>query len=242
MTEIAVKPRPEARPASTAGRFDIYAGVHKGVRSFMADTLMSVGRLDAHDADDTARTLAQVRGLLDVCRAHLHAENRFIHAAMEGRRPGSAGDTERDHADQAQAFERLEADAQAVERAQPAARAAAALRLYRCLAVFVADNLLHMHAEETGNNAVLWATHADEELAEIQHAIVASIRPETMATFMRWMIPAMSPVERAGLLGGIQLGAPREVLERILATVRPHLSERDWTKLTAAIAPLPNFA
>jgi hypothetical protein len=242
MTEIAVKPRPEARPASAAGRLDIYAGVHKGVRSFMADTLTSVGRMDAHDAADTARTLAQVRGLLDVCRAHLNAENRFIHPAMEGRRPGSAGDTERDHADQAQPFERLEADAQALERAQPAARAAAALRLYRGLAVFVADNLLHMHAEETGNNAVLWATHGDEELAEIHHAIVASIRPETMATFMRWMIPAMSPVERAGLLAGIQLGAPREVLERILATVRPHLSERDWTKLLAAIAPLPSFA
>jgi hypothetical protein len=242
MTEIAVQQRPEARPTNAAGRFDIYLGVHKGLRSFMADTLTSVGRLDARDADDVARTLAQVRGLLDACRHHLNAEDRFIHAAMEARRPGSAADRAGEHADHAQAFERLEADVRAVERAQPDARAAAALHLYRDLAVFVAENLEHMHAEETAHNAVLWATHGDEEIAEIQHAIVASIHPEAMAVFMRWMIPAMTPAERAGLLGGIQLNAPREVLERILATVRPHLGERDWTKLMAAIAPLPVFA
>jgi hypothetical protein len=49
----------------------------------------------------------------------------------------------------------------------------------------------------------------------------------------------MTPAERAGLFTGIQSGAPREVLERMLATARPHLSERDWTKLMAALAPLP---
>jgi hypothetical protein len=242
MTEIAVKPRTKARSANAAGRFDIYVGVHKGLRSFMAETLASVGRMDVHDADDVGRTLAQVRELLDVCRHHLNAEDRFIHAAMEARRPGSTADRASEHADHARAFERLEAEVRAVERVQPEARAAAALRLYRSLAVFVAENLEHMHAEETAHNAVLWATHSDEEIAELQHAIVASIRPETMAVFTRWMIPAMTPAERAGLLGGIQLGAPREVLERILATVRPHLSERDWTKLIAAIAPLPVFA
>ena len=56
--------------------------------------------------------------------------------------------------------------------------------------------LAHMHDEETSNNAVLWATHGDEALAEIQQAIVASMRPETMAAFIRWMVPAMSPAER----------------------------------------------
>jgi hypothetical protein len=86
---------------------------------------------------------------------------------------------------------------------------------------------------------VLWATHTDEEIGEIQQALVASLRPEKMALFIRWMVPAMSPAERAGLLGGIQLGAPREVFERVLATARPHLAGRDWAKLMAALAPLP---
>jgi hypothetical protein len=96
-----------------------------------------------------------------------------------------------------------------------------------------------MHVEETANNAVLWATHTDEEIAEIEQAIVASVSPETMAAFLRWAVPAMTPAERARLFTGIQSGAPREVLDRMLGTSRPHLSERAWTKLMAALAPLP---
>ena len=124
----------------------------------------------------------------------------------------------------------------------PTAARPRALRLYRRLGVFVAENLEHMHVEETANNAVLWATHTDEELVEIQHAIVASVSPAMMAAFLRWAVPAMTPVERAGLFTGMQAGAPRAVFERMLATARPHLSERDWTKLTAALGPVPVFA
>lgn len=239
MTQTAVKPPVEAARTVPAERHDIYAGVHKGLRSFMADTLVAAGRMDAYDPAEVIGTLAQIRELLALCRAHLHTEDQFLHPAMEGRRPGSARETAKEHEDHVLAIEAIEADALAVERAQPGPRAEAARRLYHRLAMFVAENLEHMHAEETANNAVLWATYTDEELAEIQHAIVASLHPGKMAAFIRWMVPAMSPAERAGLLGGIQLGAPREVFDRVLATARPHLTDREWAKLMAALAPLP---
>ena len=239
MIQTAVRPQTKAAVTVTAPRHDIYAGVHKGLRSFMAETLVAAGRMDAHDTAEVIGTLAQIRELLALCRAHLHAEDQFLHPAMEGRRPGSARQTAKEHEDHVLAIDALETDALAVERAQPGSRAAAARRLYRHLAVFVAENLEHMQVEETANNAVLWAAYTDEELAEIQHAIVASLPPEKMGAFMRWMVPAMSSAERAGLLGGIQLGAPREVFERVLATVRPHLTDREWAKLMAALAPMP---
>ena len=242
MAATTITRQPAARQTGTARRFDIYAGVHKGLRSFMAEALVAAGRMDTHDPAEVVGTVAQVRELLDACRAHLHAENQFLHPAMEARRPGSAGETAKEHEDQVLAIERLEADALAVERTPVETRAYAGRRLYDGLAAFVAANLVHMHEEETGNNAVLWATHTDEELAEIQQAIVASLAPAKMALFIRWMVPAMTPAERAGLLGGIQLGAPREVFERILATARPHLAEREWAKLMAALAPLPSFS
>jgi len=239
MTQTAVRPQTEAARTVGAPRHDLYAGVHKGLRSFMAEALVAAGRMDAYDPAEVIGTLAQIRELLALCRAHLHAENQFLHPAMEVRRPGSARETAKEHEYHALAIEALETDALAVERAQPGPRAEAARRLYRRLAVFVAENLEHMDDEETANNAVLWATHTDEELAEIQQAIVASLQPEKMAAFIRWMVPAMSPAERAGLLGGIQLGAPRAVFERVLATARPHLTDREWAKLMAALAPMP---
>jgi len=242
MTQIAVAPKPAAGETVPAGRFDIYAGVHKGLRRFMGDTLVAVGRMDVHDAGELAATVAQVRGLLEFCLEHLHAENQFLHPAMEARRPGAACTTAKDHDDHLQVIERLEFDLRTVERATPDVGAGAASRLYRRLAVFVAENLEHMQVEETENNAVLWETHTDEELVEIHHAIVASVNSATMAAFLRWAVPALTPAERAALFTGMQGGAPREVFERMLASARPHLSEPQWTKLIAALGPVPVFA
>jgi hypothetical protein len=99
----------------------------------------------------------------------------------------------------------------------------------------VAENLAHMHDEETSNNAVLWATHGDEALAEIQQAIVASMRPETMAAFIRWMVPAMSPAERAAMLGEMQVQMPPEAMRAVLDVVRLHLDDTAWGKLARAL-------
>lgn len=231
-----------SRAAGTAAqrwRVDLYVGIHKGLRAFMSDVLTTVGRMDVHDdPTEVIVVVERVRVLLEACRRHLHHENQFLHPAMEARRPGSACRTADDHVHHEEAIERLEADLLAVERSGAGdARAAAALRLYRRLARFVAENLEHMHVEETENNAVLWAEYTDEELLEIEQALVAAVPPEWLTIYLRWMVPAMTPAERAAFLTGIQLGAPAEVFERVLATVKPHLDDREWAKLMAALGP-----
>jgi iron-sulfur cluster repair protein YtfE (RIC family) len=227
---------PQRRPLPELARHDMYKLVHKGLRAFMGQVLTAAGCMDSDDADEVARVLAQVRGLLDVCRSHLIKENTFVHAAMEARRPGSANRTAEDHVGHEQAFAQLESYACAVELSSGAVRAAAAMRLYRQLALFVAENFEHMHVEETENNAVLWATHTDEELVAIEQAVVASIPPELSAVFLRWMLPYMTPAERAAMLIGMRRAAPAAVFETALATVKPFLSDRDWNKLTAALS------
>ena len=106
----------------------------------------------------------------------------------------------------------------------------AALALYRELALLVAENLEHMHFEETENNAQLWAAYGDEELERIHQALLASVKPEIFSLGVRWMVPTMTPAERAGLLAHM----PAEV---VLGT-RPLLGERDWAKLSAALGPV----
>lgn len=222
--------------ALPAPRPDPYTAVHKGLRTFMSETLAAVGRMDVDDPAEVADVLAQVRGLLWVCRDHLGHENRHLHAAMEARSPGASRATAADHVDHERAFAVLEADVQALEHASGPRRAAAALHLYRQLAVFVGENFAHMHTEETDNTALLWQTHTDAELVAIHQRIVSSIPPATMAVYLRWMVPAMSPAERAGMLGSMRGGMPAEAFAGVLATVRPHLRERDWDKLARALA------
>jgi hypothetical protein len=222
-----------ATPRGGTGRYEIYTLIHKGLRLFMSDVLVTVGRTDAAKELEVASTVRLVRELLDMCRVHLHSENQFIHAAMEARRPGSACATASEHANQEALFEMIEADLFAVETSAAAARASLLFTLYNRLAVFVAENFDHMNEEETYNQAVLWDTHSDDELRAIEAAIVASHPPAVNAVALRWMVPAMTPAERAGFLAAVRRTMPAEAFGGLVALAVNHLSAADGEQLRA---------
>jgi hypothetical protein len=223
---------------ATQERFDTYAFIHKALRAWMADTLVRLGRTDATDATDVDETLASLAALLQLCRDHVKHEDRHLHAAMEARRPGSAAATLHDHGHHVEAIDALERLAARVTWAPAPARAAALRVLYREFARFIADKLEHMNVEETANNAVLWATYTDAELREIDAAIVASVAPETIAIVARWMLPALTADERAGLLAGMQQAMPPAAFAGMLQLGRQVLSDRDWFKLQTRLSAL----
>ena len=224
---------------TTTDRYNIYVLIHKGLRAWMCDVLATVGRVDPYDPADVAAGLAASRALLAGCESHLMHENEYVHTAIEARCPGGAAATERDHAHHEQAMAAIETSIRAVEAATGAARASAMLRLYRQLALFIAENFVHMQAEETENHAILTAHYNETEVFAIEQAIVGSLTPEEKMATMRWMVPSTAPHERAALLSGLQQNAPRPAFEAVLGLVKPHLTEREWAKLGAAIGPMP---
>lgn len=231
-----------ANPRQAVERHDIYRGIHKALRSFMSDTMIAVGRTDAADEAEVGETLARLKSLLAICRLHLVDENQFIHPALESRRPGSSAKIADEHVHHTDSFAEIEQLAREVERSIGGQREAALLALYHRLSLFVADNFVHMHAEETRHNTILWATHSDGELQAIEGAIVASIPPQEMMIALRWMVPAMNAAERAALLGGMRASAPPAVFDAVMDAVRPHLGSRDRAKLALALAPAPERA
>lgn len=211
-------------------RHDIYAFIHKGLRAFMAHTLVRVGRLDASDASEVAEVSEEVRALIAICRGHLQHENEVIHSAMEARAPGSASALEAEHVHHAQSLDALTALVDALPGDTAAAQA-----LYRALAIFVAENFEHMQREESEHNAVLWANFDDDSIRALEQRIVSSLSPDEAALSMRWMLPHMNPAERAGMLGGMRAQAPAEAFEGVLSLIRPLLGGRDWRKLSLAL-------
>jgi hypothetical protein len=222
--------------APGAGRYDPYLMIHKGIRALVTDALVRAGRMDAFDHDDTADVVARVRDLARLAESHAHHEERFIHPAMEARAPGSTRHVDEDHRTHRTALARLVAGCDAVERQSGAARAAAALELYRALALYVAKDLVHMHAEETENNAVLWATHTDAELVALTERLVAAIPPEQNAVFARWMASASAPAERAQLLANARGRMPAPAFAGMLQGILSELRAKDRGKLEAALA------
>ncbi len=216
-------------------RRDLYAVVHKGLRAFLCDTLVAVGRVDPADACAVRETLAGLAELLAFCASHVRHENAFIHPAMESRRPGSAAACLEEHAHHEAAIEALRQLASEVLDAPPDARAAPVRRLYRALAVFVADNLAHMEAEESLNNQVLWSAYTDAEIAGIEAALVGSLPPGQAMQGLRWMLPAAAPAEREAMLARMP-SSPPAAREAALAVARAHLAERDYARLEGALA------
>ena len=223
-------------------RFNMYALIHKALRAAMGDTLAALGRMDPLDEADTTRVLADVRALLTLMRGHLEHENAFIHPALEARQAGASSHTAHDHVQHEAALAALQAQLRRVAAAQGAARVEAQQQLYMSLAGFVAENLEHMQVEEAENMQALWNAYTDAELIAIHDALVASIPPEEMSQVLRWLMPAVTPYERALLLGDLQHKAPAPVFSQILDQVRPLLTPREWDKLMHAIAPLPAAA
>ena len=224
----AATPSPSTRP-----RVDLYAGIHKALRSFMADTLVRIGRLDVDDRADLEAGLAQLGELLEVCTGHVEHENRFVHAAIEARAPQRSAQIAAEHEEHLGSIAALREEAAALASAPATSAPLLALRLYRHLALFVAENLQHMHVEETQHNAALWEHYSDSELLALHDRLTASLAPGEAWWAARWMVPASTPAERALIMGGMKAAMPPEALLSIAAMLRPHLDAAGWNKLAA---------
>ena len=200
-----------------------------------AYNLVLVGRLDVFDADEMQATLAQFDSLLDLCTSHIGHENAYVHTAIEARRPAGAQRTADDHVEHLQSIDALRTEGRSLRAAPDHERMGLALRLYRHLALFVAENFQHMHIEETANNAALWSSYSDAELMDLHGRLLASIPPQQNLEVARWMIPALCPVERAGVVNRAKAGMPPEAFLAVIDCVRPHIDARGWPKLARAI-------
>jgi hypothetical protein len=220
-------------PTAGPARLDIYAPIHRALRLFMTDTLTRVGALDVSDARDAAATLDQLDALLALCRQHARLENEIVHPAIDALQPGATHRAGDEHVQHVESIAALEAEAVAL-RVMPGA--AAALRLYRRLALFVAENFEHMHTEETVHNEALWAGYDDAAIAAIEQRIVAQSTPPQRALVLRWMTPALPPHERAQRFRALQAHLPPAVFAGLLDIARDALDDRGWAKLSAALA------
>jgi hypothetical protein len=241
MTTLVAQESTREAATPAAPRFDMYGPIHKALRSFMCDTLLRAGRIDVNDASELEATLGQVDALLAFCLDHLERENAFLHTAIEARRPAGATRTADDHVEHVQTIATLRDETAALGRAKPPAQTMLAHRLYHHLALFVAENLQHMHIEETANNAALWALYSDAELLEIHARLLAGIPPAKELLVARWMIPALSPMERSAIVGHAKMQMPPEAFLGLLAHVHPHMDESGWLKLATAVGVSPSL-
>ncbi len=214
-----------------AGRYDLYGAVHKGLRKAGCELLIRLGCADFTDPTECDAVLDILRGYILLAGSHVMHEDEHIHGMLRGR-GGSTDIVDEQHDDHRAAFAILEKLAADIERASPQEKPAAGRRLYLAFAAYLAEDLAHMHEEETVTAPALWAGFTDDELVVLEMRIIASMPPEKNMAFMRIMIPAMNPAERAALLAAMRKGAPPEIFNAVIEfAVRPGLTDKAFGDL-----------
>lgn len=218
-------------------RWDLYGPVHKGLRLMWSDFIGRLGRTDFTDRDTARAMLADLRGALRLGAKHLSHEDDYVHCALEQRAIASTVRLEHQHEQHRVRFDELYQLIAIVDAEEDDwARMVLGRRLYMTFTTFVAEDLEHMHEEETVTWPLLCELFTDAELEAIEMTILASLPPEMVIAFMRLMIPAMHPKERAGLLGGMQASAPPEAFAAVIEfAARPTLSPVEFNDLSTAL-------
>lgn len=215
----AMNVKPDFATGPVAIEDDFYYAVHKGIRLANARLLIRLGMTDAADDGQVASALAQVREHVVMGLSHLTHENEQIHIALEDRCPGASDHAGEDHGHHIEAFAELEALADEVARTPMPFRAGVLRRLYQRFALFVAEDLSHMHEEETVLMPLLVKHFTKDELHAIEMRIVTSIPFGKNVLFMRAMLPAASLPERQAMLDGMAAGMPAEAFEALTSAV-----------------------
>lgn len=214
---------------------DLYYAVHKGIRLANARMLIRLGQADPADEAGTAEVLGALAAHLDLSLGHLTHENEKIHGVVEARLPGGSDHLAEDHDHHLEAFAELRRMAEEVAMAGRD-RAAKLRRLYQRFALFVADDLAHMHEEETELMPLIRANFTPDEIDGIEHSIVSAIAPAKMAAFLKVMLGAAARSERIAMVTGMRDAMPSEAFAGLFsAVVGPDWRFGEWEKMERAL-------
>jgi hypothetical protein len=211
-------------------RTHLYRDIHKAVRLLLCELSQTVGCTDWSDAPSLEALRARVRRDFSLLGSHAHHEDAYILPLLEAHCPEVARRLSRDHAKQHDTMPALERQLAAIDPSSPAALAhgdAFRVRLSR----YIAEQLEHMADEEEFAMAGLYAALDDPQLVAVHDALVASVPPEELMSWLAYMIPAMAAPDRAGMLAGMRAGAPAEVFEAVIDLSRQVLSEAAFEDL-----------
>jgi hypothetical protein len=212
-------------------RFNIYTCIHKGLRAQMTQLLAQLGQIDESDSDEVMELMNCLTRSLNFFKAHLKHENQFIHPVLTRLNGGNPPGTEQEHVHHELVIADLLKDVEVIKLLPMQLRLVPLQNLYRNYAIFVAENLEHMHIEETENSALLWQHLSDDEIIAIEQAIVGSLSPEVGMESLIIMLPNLSVGERHAMLKQFRQDAGEEAYAYLLAQIIPLLSEKALNKL-----------
>lgn len=214
-------------------RVDLFGAVHKGLRrEIYATATVLEGANFADDAGKAAAAVA-LKTTLAFLDEHILHEGNHIAPKVKAVAPDLIPSVKEDHDEHLETSKELLALLAAVVGESGPVALGTGVKISQLFNTVVADQVAHMHFEETKINEALFANYTDEELTEIRVAIQTAIGPQRFGDWMTLMLPALNFAELVGMLGTMKATAPAPVFEGVSAIAAKVV--KDWARVEAAI-------
>lgn len=214
---------------------DLYRDVHKGIRNGLFSLCERAGRVDPNDDEQIGAVASDTRWMFELLDAHAAHEDSVIGPALRGLDASLDEIVRREHCALDAAMQTI-AGLQLDIGHKGGDRPTEARRWYLALASFTSAYLAHEATEELRVSPVLYSGLGPDAVRELEGAIIASITPDHFAGYLRLILPAANPAERAAVVGGIQQTAPPEVFAATMNIAIDVLGPADHQRLVTALA------
>lgn len=214
----------------TAPRVNIYGFPHKGLRNGLSQLLFQVSKTDITNEASVAELKTLGQQMVTLLTLHQEAEDSIVLVDLESRVPGS---TKHNHDEHERLHTMVEAIGSQLDALEVGGSPAATARLLYTVSEFMSEYFKHMDEEEHEINQAIWDAFTDHEIMGWQPKIMDKLTPEQKMLWFRFIIPALNPMERQIMMGGMRESVPAEVYAGVINFLKDYMSEEELAPLAA---------
>lgn len=209
---------------------------HKYVSAALNDVERLIAKADFRQLQEVTSVNEAFQELKEMLQGHAQYENERLHLLLKNRHSIAHAHAEEDHAHQdAQLIEIQELIDSIFQAASDQEKVSMGYKLYLTYRKFVADNLIHLHEEETMILPELQRLYTDEELRQVEAQTYAAMTPEEMVGMMQVLFPHMNPTDRRAFLSDIQALEPEKFMTAWLG-IAPMIEKDERASLASVFS------
>ena len=194
-------------------RINYYQTIHKTLRRLLFLFSIHLGRADFAQIMDCAALYREFNDLSALLLLHAEHEEKYFSPLINRRAPQLGQTTDDAHREQEATLTALLAEFGQLMAIDNESRLLRAQPLYLAINQFIADYLMHLHAEETVIMPQLWAHYSDAELEIPLRQLLDGMGKESFKKSLKQFLPAVNAQESKALLANCSEVEKRELLK-----------------------------
>lgn len=206
----------------------MFSAPHKAIRRTMSAFSVLAGQTNFNNENAVEKLKKKGNEMFFLLRSHADTEDKIILSALEAKLPGASEHDKLDHIKIERLQHKLEVQLNSLNTSVTADEA---YDFYLKFASFHSLYLEHTDEEEMVTQKLIWENFTIEEQLAIRASIVAKMKPEVYATWLKHMIPAQNETENLAMLGAIRRNMPAENYASIMNVLEQNMPKEDFKSL-----------